>query len=130
MIISKIELAPFAGVSNMALNFSEGLNVILGPNEVGKSTIFHALCNVLFTKASLTPVQFQDSIGRFLPIGGGDTIKVALHFKNGSEMYNLHRKWGPAPEAELKLPDGNILSDESKISEEIMKCLGTTEGTC
>jgi DNA repair protein SbcC/Rad50 len=41
MILREIKLNPFAGMNNKSVPFNQGLNLILGPNEAGKSTIFH-----------------------------------------------------------------------------------------
>ena len=129
MIISRITLSPFAGLPHLDIHFTDGLNVILGNNETGKSTIFHALDNVLFTKSGLTPGKFKKSISRFLRVGGGDTIAVELYFKHKSNDHYLKRKWGPAAEAELKLNNGNIISDESTICDFLEGCLSASEGT-
>ena len=129
MIISRITLSPFAGITNLDLSFTDGLNVILGANETGKTTLFHALYNVMFTEAKLTPGRFKKLMTRFLPIGGGDTIVVELHFKHENTDHYLRRKWGPSAEAELKLPSGNIISDESTIAEYLGVCLSASEGT-
>ena len=53
MILKNIALTPFGGLTDARLNFKPGLNVIHGPNEAGKSTIFNALQRVLFTPAHL-----------------------------------------------------------------------------
>ncbi len=129
MIISRIILSPFAGIPHLDLSFIDGLNVILGANEAGKSTVFHALCNVMFTEAGLTPGRFKKLMNRFLPVGGGDTIAVELYFKHQNTDHYLKRKWGPSPEAQLKLPSGNIISDESTIAEYLETCLSAPEGT-
>jgi len=129
MIISRITLSPFAGIPHLDLSFTNGLNVILGANETGKSTVFHALYNVMFTEAKLTPGRFKKLMNRFLPVGGGDTIAVELHFKHNNTDHYLKRKWGPSAEAELKLPNGNIISDESTIAEYLGACLSASEGT-
>ncbi len=130
MIITRITLSPFAGIPHLDLNFTDGLNVILGANEAGKSTVFHALYNVIFTEAKLTPGRFKKLMNRFLPVGGGDTIAVALYFKHKNADHYLKRKWGPSAEAELKLPNGNIISDESTIADYLGTCLSASEGTC
>jgi exonuclease SbcC len=105
------------------------LNVILGANETGKSTVFHALYNVIFTEAKLTPGRFKKLMNRFITVGGGDTIAVELHFKHKNADHFLKRKWGPSAEAELKLPNGNIISDESTIAKYLGACLSASEGT-
>jgi len=129
MIISRITPSPFAGIPHLDLSFTDGLNVILGANETGKSTVFHALYNVMFTEAKLTPGRFKKLMNRFLAVGGGDTIVVELHFKHKNTDHYLKRKWGPSAEAELKLPNGNIISDESTIAEYLGACLSASEGT-
>jgi DNA repair protein SbcC/Rad50 len=129
MILSRITLSPFAGIPHLDLDFTNGLNVILGANEAGKSTVFHALYNVIFTEAKLTPGRFKKLMNRFLPVGGGDTIAVELFFKHKNTDHYLKRKWGPSAEAELKLPNGNIISDESTIAEYLGTCLSASEGT-
>ena len=76
MIINSIHITVFAGLSGRDIGFEQGMNVVLGPNETGKSTIFRALENTLFTPADLTPSRFQKLMGHYLPIGGGDTIEA------------------------------------------------------
>jgi len=129
MILSRITLSPFAGIPHLDLDFTGGLNVILGANEAGKSTVFHALYHVMFTEAKLTPGRFKKLMNRFIPVGGGDTISVALQFKHKNADHFLKRKWGPSAEAQLKLPNGNIISDESTIAEYLGTCLSASEGT-
>lgn len=129
MILSRITLSPFAGIPHLDIDFTDGLNVILGANEAGKSTVFHALYHVIFTEAKLTPGRFKKLMNRFIPVGGGDTIAVELHFKHKNADHFLKRKWGPSAEAQLKLPNGNIISDESTIASYLGACLSASEGT-
>lgn len=129
MIISQISLSPFAGIPDLQLDFDKGLNVLLGRNEAGKSTVFHALHNVLFTSAKLTPARHQRIMGRFLPVGGGDTASVELGFRHEGEDYALGRTWGPAASARLRLPNGSTVSDERAISEHLAEFLHVPEGT-
>ena len=82
MIINNINITIFAGLSGKDIEFEQGINVVLGPNEAGKSTIFRALENTLFTPADLTPSRFKRLMGHYLPIGGGDTIEAMIHFSH------------------------------------------------
>jgi len=130
MIINNIHINIFAGLINKDINFEKGLNVVLGPNEVGKSTIFHTLDKVLFTSTSLTPSKFDKQMGRFLPIGGGDTIDAAIRFSHAGDDYELWRSWGSTATSKLKLPGGAIVTDNDKIQEKVVTCLQVSEGTC
>jgi len=44
------------------VDFLPGLNVVLGPNEAGKSTLFHAVRHVLFVPAKLRKPEFDSKI--------------------------------------------------------------------
>ncbi|MBW2027266.1 MAG: AAA family ATPase [Deltaproteobacteria bacterium] len=130
MIIKKVSIKTFGGVSNREIEFQNGLNVILGPNESGKSTIFHAIERTLFTPTRLTPSKFKRQMGRFIPIEGGDTIEVSIHFEDEGGEYVLRRRWGASALSELKLPGGSVVSDDDSIQEIIRGCLEVPEGTC
>lgn len=128
MIITKVKLNPFGGLINEEIDFDKGLNVIIGPNEAGKSTIFNAIQKVLFTPSKLNKKAFENEIKRFMPLGGGDTIKVELHFLFNGETYILKRTWGASPSSELVLPKGT-LADEDAISRKLESLIPAKEGT-
>ena len=52
MKILKIHLHPFAGVADRPMELTNGLNIIEGPNEFGKSTLNNALWHALFRPRS------------------------------------------------------------------------------
>ncbi|MBT5224455.1 MAG: AAA family ATPase [Candidatus Marinimicrobia bacterium] len=130
MIINSIHITVFAGLSGRDIKFEQGINVVLGPNEAGKSTIFRALENTLFTPADLTPSRFQRLMGHYLPIGGGDTIEAMIHFSHSGENYELKRSWGATASSKLTLPGGAVITDDEKIQVEIESCIQVPEGTC
>ncbi len=129
MVIINLLLKPFGALKNTELNFKHGLNIILGSNEAGKTTIFHAIQNVLFTGVNLTQTKFQAKIKRFVPIGGGDTIHVEIGLLDQDDTYLLWRTWGAKKAQELTLPDGSVISDENRISEKLESLLHAKEGT-
>jgi exonuclease SbcC len=130
MRLREIRLCPFAGLSDRRVSFGPQLNVVLGDNEAGKTTVFRALESVLFKRTDLTPARMKDFVRPYLPIGGGDTIAVELRFEHGGGDYQLRREWGGArPGASLTLPDGNIVTQENSIAERMESMLGATEGT-
>ena len=95
MKIKSIQLKPFAGISNKKIEFCPGLTVILGPNESGKSTLLNALKSVLFTEVELTKVRFDKLMKEYMPVKGGDTIRVSLEFQTEGKDYFLEKIWKP-----------------------------------
>ena len=129
MILKSIALTPFGGLTDAQLNFKPGLNVIHGPNEAGKSTIFNALQRVLFTPAHLTPAVFKREMESFLPLEGGDTIVVSLCLDLKGDTYALKRTWGATKSAEFTLPGGSLITDEDVVQERLISLLPAKEGT-
>ncbi|MDP8235238.1 MAG: AAA family ATPase [Candidatus Erginobacter occultus] len=129
MIITRIKLDPFGGKTGTELNFRPGLNVILGPNEAGKSTVFSAVFAALFVPAKLGKRDLEKQISRFLPLGGGDTIRVELDFSSDEGDYRLEKSWGGTAGAELALPDGTVITEEGALAGRLSSLLGAGEGT-
>ena len=130
MIIEKVVINTFGGLSKKEIDLKEGMNVVVGPNESGKSTIYNAIKNALFTPSKLTPAKFRKQMGHFIPVGGGDTIEVTIHFKNHGSAYILQRRWGASVSSSLTLSDGSVISDDDAIQDVIQECLKVPEATC
>ena len=129
MILKSIALTPFGGLTDAQLDFKSGLNVIHGPNEAGKSTIFNALQRVLFTPTHLTSAVFKREMKSFLPLEGGDTIVVSLCLDLNGDTYVLKKIWGATRSAELTLPGGSIITDEDAVQKRLISLLPAKEGT-
>ena len=48
MIIKKIESGQFAGLRDQDVRFEDGMNLLIGENEAGKSTIVDLLYHLFF----------------------------------------------------------------------------------
>ena len=129
MIITRVRLHPFGGLIDTELTFQPGLNVVVGPNEVGKSTVFNAIFSVLFVKTKISKPDFKNNIRRFLPLGGGDTVRVELDFIHDGQNYGLKKSWGGTVSSKLTLPDGTDVTDEEAIEDCLSPLLAATEGT-
>jgi len=105
-----------------------GLNVVLGPNEAGKSTLFSAIRSSLL-RTHLKKTEFDRLIARFLPAGGGDVVRLELGFTTPSGAWLLRRQWGTEARSELRLPDGGTLVDEEAIRERLQEELPARLGT-
>jgi exonuclease SbcC len=130
MILRQLVLNPFGGVAHQEVEFEDGLNVVLGPNEAGKSTLVNALKMTLFFPPQ-SGKRFDQQISRFLPLAGGDTIRVKLIFAIEPDLktYNLSKSWGGRREAQLILPTGGLLAEPLAVQEKLRELLVLGECT-
>jgi exonuclease SbcC len=131
MIVEQLRLHPFAGTTDGTVRFGPGLNVVLGPNEAGKTTLAHALRRVLFSSGPITVQRFRAELEGFLPVSGGDTLRVSLDFRSGTRPYHLTREWTASRivTSRLQVQDGTIIADPGAIERMVQEALGVKEGT-
>lgn len=128
MRLEKASLHPFAGISSAEISFQPGLNVIVGPNEAGKTTLFNAILSSLFTHVQLTKPAFAAQMQRFIPIDG-DTASVELRFSRGTVILDLGKTWGPTKSASLTMQDGTLITDDARVADKLNELLPASEGT-
>jgi DNA repair exonuclease SbcCD ATPase subunit len=89
---------------------ADGLNLVVGPNEMGKSTLFAALQAVLFERHR----SHAQTVKSLQPAGHeGASPRVALSFEIGGGCYRIEKRFLRRPGAELSLPDGRQLHGEA-----------------
>lgn len=133
MKLKLIKLHPFAGIRENKIQFKDGLNVLLGPNEVGKSTVYNAILNGLLTTTSLTTTKVESEMGRFFPASGGDVIRVDLEMtdddQNTIRIEKTWKKGNRQGSASLHLPDGTEITDEEEVQKRIEEILPVSPAT-
>jgi exonuclease SbcC len=129
VILRGLRLFPFGCFTDSDIPFEPGLNVILGPNEAGKSTIFRAVRLALFVRTKLQKKTLAERVAPHLPVSGGDFIRAELTFEAGGSRWLLRRRWGFSPATELILPGGGALSDDDAVAAAIEKVLPAAPGT-
>lgn len=130
MILRRLHLHPFAGTADHEFRFEFGLNVVLGPNEAGKTTLGNAIRRVLFVSTKLTKRETASEVAPYLPLGGGDTIRVSVDLDVGGETWKLAKHWGGGSSAsELLLPNGGVISDSETVDSKLAELLGLSQGT-
>jgi exonuclease SbcC len=132
MKLKSIQLKPFAGILDKKVDFYPGLTVILGPNEAGKSTLLNALKSVLFTEVELTKVRFDKLMKEYMPVKGGDTIRVSLEFQAEGKDYFLEKIWKSGSgkgSVILKSPDQGEFTIDGEVSRLIDELLPAHQGT-
>lgn len=86
--IRRLELTDVGGFEQMVINFSEGLNLICGPNGVGKTTVLDAIGSIFVAHYALNVIRRRSGskVGRIqyaISANGEETIR-------GGEVKNFN----------------------------------------
>ncbi|SFQ09273.1 AAA domain-containing protein [Lachnospiraceae bacterium XBB1006] len=118
MNIKEVSTRQFAGVKGKTVELENGLNVLVGKNETGKSTMVELIYQTLFRNAELDRRSDKDFIEKFMPSGSnGDVVDGKLIFTTADGVYTLQKKWGKSSFCEIVDEKGNIIEDEKKVKE-------------
>jgi exonuclease SbcC len=129
MKILRIRLHPFGGVVDRTCDFHDGVNVIEGPNEFGKSTLNNALWHGLFTPTNLPPVGLKKAMGRWYPRPGGDHSRVTLEFESEGQKWTLQKTWGAGASSIIQSNGGAAIAEPAKVQEQLLALVHRNEAT-
>lgn len=123
MRLRRIRLHPFAGFPSRELELESGLNILLGANDVGKSTVFRAIDSALFlsSKVSRSTREGKDLV-RILPYGG-DHARVTVEMEAGEAAWRMEKSWGQGAGVTLEGPGGKKLLQDEKVDTELRALL-------
>jgi DNA repair exonuclease SbcCD ATPase subunit len=129
MKLLSIHLHPFGGTANRTSTLHDGINVLEGPNEFGKSTLSNALWHSLFTATNLTPANLQKTMGRWYPKPGGDHARVTLQFHADGQIWTLQKTWGVGAASSLQADGAASIADPGKVQTQLLSLLRRNEAT-
>lgn len=133
MKLKTVSCTQFAGIRDRQIDFTDGVNVICGSNESGKTTLVNLLSRTLFQSAKLdhrTDKGFQE---QFFPAAlqtgapAGDFADGKVTFETQRGSFTLQKEWGPDARCTLSTPDG-ILRDAGSIETMLRQEMGYGEG--
>ena len=133
MKLKHISCTQFAGIHDKDVSLEDGINVICGKNESGKSTMVNLLSRTLFQKAKLDGRSDKEFIRLYFPSpkkGGvvyDNFADGSVTFETEQGTYTLKKEWGSDSRVTLRTPDG-ILRDGKKIDELMHTVLSYGEG--
>ena len=129
MILNKLILCPFAGFTNREVEFKKGLNVILGENEAGKSTLVNAIKASLFEPTNLGKRDLEKFAHAYFPKGNADQAKIILDFNAGKSQYSLEKTWGVGKSSKLTSSEGDSINDEAAVQAKLNELLVLHRGS-
>lgn len=121
MKINKVSCTQFAGITNKELSFGDGINVVFGKNESGKSTVVNLISRLLFQNARIDGRSDKSFRELYFPAARkgssfvGDYADGKLEFETENGCYTLSKEWGKVPSCKLATPEG-ITNDQEKVS--------------
>jgi hypothetical protein len=108
---------------------SGGLDVLAGPNEMGKSTLMRALEAVLFVPFSS---QKAETVGRLKPLGGGQPL-IEVDFETGGTLWRLRKHFLAGTSAShahlLDVRSGRIAARGADVQERVLALIGAAPGS-
>lgn len=133
MKIKKVTCEQFAGAQDREIAFEDGLNIIVGENESGKSTIVDLIYHLLFKSVKLDGRSDAEFMDRYFPkkISGhqGDVVDGVLRFETSNGSYKISKEWGKGQgSCKLTIPDGTIIRSTDEINKILRDELGYGEG--
>jgi DNA repair exonuclease SbcCD ATPase subunit len=114
MKISRIKINRFGKLSGEMLEFDDGINVVYGPNESGKSTLFGFIIGMLFgISKSRGRASKTDDFTRFEPKEIPLEYSGSMEFEQSGKRYVISRDFAAGHKRDTLIDaDGNkVLSD-------------------
>lgn len=133
MKIKYVECDQFAGVYDKRLEFDKGLNIVVGDNECGKSTMIDLIFYLLFKNVKLDKRSDSEFMDKYFPksIGKvqGDVIDGALVFETEKGAYKIKKEWEKGEgSCKLTLPDRTTIKNMDSIENVLNEELGFRAG--
>ena len=99
MKLHSIHLKNYRGIADARVEFADGVTVVEGPNEVGKSSIHEAITHLREDKSS----SRKGSVKETQPVGVDAGPEVELHLTTGDYELTYRKRWLKQQETQLKV---------------------------
>ena len=132
MKLKKVSTEQFAGIRDKEITFSDGVNVVYGKNESGKSTLVNLISGILFRNAKIDGRRDKDFKESAFPAERKDgkhfgSIDGTAVIEAADGDYKLIKEWGDDAVSKLSTPDG-VIKNQEQINEVLGGILGYGEG--
>ena len=125
MIIKKVQLENYHSHSNVTVEFTKGVNLILGKNGRGKTSILEAISTVMFNTKDRSGKEIGKSYIKF----GEKSSKVEIDFiANDGREYNLKTEFFKTKPKKQTLKDIIGSEYDGDIQEKLEELCGIKKG--
>ena len=137
MKIKNLSCKQFAGLRDSSVSFADGINVVYGKNESGKSTLVNLLSRTLFQEAKVkgNSTQVKEFRDLYYPAGRRGKTTANLYpdgkvsFETADGVYTLEKEWGDdESRCRLTTPDDDLIKKEDDIKAIMKEVLRYGEG--
>ena len=125
MIIKRVKLENYRSHSNTTVDFSKGVNLILGKNGKGKTSILEAISSVMFNTKDRSGKETGKNFIKF----GEKSGKIEIEFTaNDGRNYILKTEFFKTKPKRQTLKDLNGIDCEEDIQEKLEELCGIKKG--
>lgn len=124
MILKKFGCEQFAGITDREYELDEHMNVIVGANESGKTTMIDLIYHVLNTDVDLKRNEKKEFFDTYMParrVDGfsGDSIDGRVMFGSESGDYTITKEWSLEEDGScrLKKVGGAVIKSKKNVQE-------------
>lgn len=120
MKIRRLEILRYKNIESFSADLSDGVNVISGLNESGKSTLVEALTDLLFTDPESSARRLKDNKSW----NETQSFELNMEFETGSKRYRLKKNFDVGLTLLTNLENGEEIDNHRKIQSIINNSLG------
>ena len=99
MKLHSIHLRNYRGIIDSRVEFADGVTIVEGPNEIGKSSIHEAITHLREDKSSSRKASVKET----QPVGVDAGPEVDLHLTTGEYELKYRKRWIRQPFTELSV---------------------------
>jgi len=120
VILRRLHARRFLGLPEQPFEFAPGLNVIVGPNEAGKSSLRAAIRTALYGNPATTSSRFRDEFRRW---GADEPPVLVLEFEVDGKPFTLTKDFA-ARKITLTSEAGQTWDQHRAVQERVLAQLG------
>jgi DNA repair exonuclease SbcCD ATPase subunit len=120
VILHRLELRRFLGLADHTFEFAPGFNVVVGPNEAGKSTLRTAIRTVLYENPATASSRYRE---QFRTWRVDEPPELRLHFELAGRRFTLTKNYATR---KVVLADsiGQTWEQHKSVQERLVAALG------